>query len=193
MGNPPQPAPEAVVTVAEGYAAGKLIVYPRPEEIGVPVRKDEFDILCEGGISESAASRDKYVAVCIAGIAGLAGILAVTDLIAALTSNNKRSFSFWLLVLFVMAVGGLYWGVYPRAATEAYCRELTLLSAESSFAEALSRTDKNPSINGNDKNGDQLAGRYHVGCNHRRHRHHTIRVSRLPDQDIHLSLLDCRS
>jgi len=35
---------------SRGYNAGGLVAFPRPDDIVVPLRREEFDILCEGGV-----------------------------------------------------------------------------------------------------------------------------------------------
>ncbi|PYV76228.1 MAG: hypothetical protein DMG96_14740 [Acidobacteria bacterium] len=44
-----------------GYNAGGLVAYPLPDEIVVPLRREELDTLCEGGVSEERANRDLYI------------------------------------------------------------------------------------------------------------------------------------
>jgi hypothetical protein len=99
-----------------GYSAGgSLVSYPRPDEIVVPLRRDEFDTLCEGGISEEKASRDLYIGIGSGAFAGLVGVLATTDWDTAWKPEHRGWFFCSLLVLCVMvaasAVGASIHGV----------------------------------------------------------------------------------
>ena len=60
-------------------AGGGLVVQSLPDEIGIPVRRYQFDILCEGGIGEAKAGRDVNIGVCAASFAGLVGVLVAID------------------------------------------------------------------------------------------------------------------
>jgi len=61
------------------YQVGSVVTNPRPNDFGFPIRKDEFEILCEGEVSEARAGRDLYIGSCVGGVVGLVGVLATTD------------------------------------------------------------------------------------------------------------------
>jgi hypothetical protein len=89
-----------------GYSAGgSLVSYPRPDEIVVPLRRDEFDTLCEGGVSDEKASRDLYIGIGSGAVAGLVGVLATTDWDAAWKPGHRGWLFLSLLVLCVMVAG----------------------------------------------------------------------------------------
>lgn len=91
-----------------GYSAGgSLFAFPRPDEVVVSLRREEFDILCEGGVSEEKASRDLYIGVGSGAFAGLIGVLATTDWDATWKPGHRGLFFFSLLVLCVMVAGSL--------------------------------------------------------------------------------------
>src|SRR5579863_9516486 len=91
-----------------GYSAGgSLVSYPRPDEIVVPLRRDEFDTLCEGGVSEEKASRDLYIGIGSGAIAGLVGVLATTDWDAAWKPGHRGWLFSSLLALCVMITGSV--------------------------------------------------------------------------------------
>jgi hypothetical protein len=91
-----------------GYSAGgSLVSYPRPDEIVVPLRRDEFDTLCEGGVSEEKASRDLYVGIGAGALAGLVGVLATTDWGTAWQPGHRGWVFSSLLVLCVMVAGSV--------------------------------------------------------------------------------------
>jgi hypothetical protein len=77
MGDPPP----AIANAPTGYQAGAgMIVSKLPDEIGIPLRRDEFDILREGAISEARASRDLCLGFFFGALVGIIGILATTEL-----------------------------------------------------------------------------------------------------------------
>ena len=89
----------------KGYNAGALVVYPRPDEVAVPLRRDEFDTLCEGGISEARASRDLCLGIFFGAFAGLAGVLATTEWTTIWAPERRGGFLFWVAILFLMVAG----------------------------------------------------------------------------------------
>src|SRR5580704_17057238 len=92
--------------VGRGFmAGGGLVAYPRPDEIVVPLRQEEFDILCEGSVSEDKASRDLFFGIGCGAVAGLVGVLATTDWDTTWKPGHRGWFFFFLLVLCVMVVG----------------------------------------------------------------------------------------
>jgi hypothetical protein len=98
--------PQAVQAEPGTYQAGAgLVVAKLPDEIGVPVRRDQFDILCEGGIAEARASRDLCLGTLFGTLAGLAGVVATADWSTVLTPDHRFRFLFSMLLLTVMASG----------------------------------------------------------------------------------------
>jgi len=89
-----------------GYSAGgSLVAFPRPDEVVVSLRREEFDILCEGGVSEEKASRDLYIGIGCGALVGLAGVLATTDWDSTWKPGHRGLFFLFLLVLCVMVAG----------------------------------------------------------------------------------------
>jgi len=90
-------------------AGGSLVAFPRPDEIVVPLRRDEFDILCEGGANGEKASRDLCVGIGATAAVGLVGVLATIDWKNVWQPGNRGWFIFFLL-LFSMATTGSFVG-----------------------------------------------------------------------------------
>ena len=104
MNGPLVPQPEQAPQ-ASYKAGGALVVQPLPDEIGVPVRRDQFDILCEGGIGEARASRDLCLGIFFGALAGLAGVLATTEWSTIWAPERRGGFLFWVAILFLMTAG----------------------------------------------------------------------------------------
>jgi len=90
---------------SRGYNAGGLVAYPRPDEIVVPLRREEFDTLCEGGVSDEKSSRDLYIGGCFASLAGLIGVLVTTDWASTWTPERRWFFLGPFLALCMMSAG----------------------------------------------------------------------------------------
>jgi hypothetical protein len=103
MSDPTQP-PEEETTSVQGYESGRLITFPLPDEVAVPLRKDQFDTLCEGGVADARASRDLYLGFFFGALVGLVGILATTD-DTVWNPERRGGFLFWLLFLVVIVSG----------------------------------------------------------------------------------------
>jgi hypothetical protein len=93
---------------------GGLVVYKLADEVGVPVRRDQFDILCEGGIAEARASRDLCWGIFFGAVVGIIGILATTEWDSVWKPERRGSFIFWVASLLIMASGSgvgvvIYW------------------------------------------------------------------------------------
>jgi hypothetical protein len=102
MGDVPQAIPEAPGTYQAG---GGMIVSKLPDEPGVPVRRDQFDILCEGGVAEARASRDVCLGILGAALAGIIGVLATTEWDSVWKPDRRWPFIFWVVVLLIMVSG----------------------------------------------------------------------------------------
>jgi len=87
---------------SRGYNAGGLVAFPRPDEIVVPLRREEFDILCEGGVGEEKSSRDVYIGGFFGAGAGLVAFLAATDWVATWQPERRWWFLIPFLVLCIM-------------------------------------------------------------------------------------------
>lgn len=77
-GGPPI-TPQGPAPTAGNYKASTLVVSPRPDELGFPLREDEFQILCEGEVSDARAGRDLCFGAFLGAAVGLAGVLASVD------------------------------------------------------------------------------------------------------------------
>jgi hypothetical protein len=88
------------------YQAGAgLIVAKLPDEVGVPVRRDQFEILCEGGIAESRASRDLCLGLLFGTVVGILGVMATADWNTVMAADHRSWFLLSMIVLIVMASG----------------------------------------------------------------------------------------
>lgn len=113
---------ETGATPAKGYQAGLVVTYPLPDEVAVPLRKDQFEILCEGGVGEARASRDLCLGVFLGSIVGLFGILATTD-DTVWKPERRGRFLFWLAFLFLIVSGSavgtcIHWVRLRRTSTD---------------------------------------------------------------------------
>jgi hypothetical protein len=73
------------------YQAGAgLIVAKLPDEVGVPVRRDQFEILCEGGIAEARASRDLCLGILFGTMAGILGVMAQSCCLQMMKMNSLK-------------------------------------------------------------------------------------------------------
>jgi hypothetical protein len=89
----------------QGYNASSLVVPPRPDEFGFPLREDEFRTLCDGEINEARAGRDLYIGSCIGALVGLAGVVATTDWDTTWQPGRRGWFLVSLVVLLSASVG----------------------------------------------------------------------------------------
>lgn len=92
---------------AEGYHASSVIVPPRPDEYGFPLREDEFQTLCEGEINEARAGRDLYVGSGVGALVGLVGVLATTDWDTTWKPGRRGWFLSCLVILFSAVIGSV--------------------------------------------------------------------------------------
>jgi hypothetical protein len=98
--------PPAIANAPVGYQAGAgMIVSKLPDEIGVPLRRDEFDILREGGISEARASRDLCLGIFFGALVGIIGVIATIEWESVWKPERRGTFIFWVGALVVLASG----------------------------------------------------------------------------------------
>jgi hypothetical protein len=128
-------------------------VQPLPDEIGVPVRRYQFDILCEGGIGEAKASRDVNIGVCAAAFAGLVGVLVAIDWDMVIASGHatKTILSLVSIVLLLLMVAASATGICiyearrkRTLADSPYARERTRLLKLYEAQEAAAVPIQNP-------------------------------------------------
>ncbi len=102
-------------------AGGGLMVSKLPDEVGVPVRRDQFEVLCEGGIAEARASRDLCLGIFVGVVAGLAGVFATIEWDSIWAPGRRGWFAFSVAILLVMAsgsgVGALIYEIRRRTTT----------------------------------------------------------------------------
>jgi hypothetical protein len=103
MSGPAQPLPPKTA----GYEAGSLIVQPRPNEFPFPMRESEFQILCEGEISEARAARDLYIGICIGAVVGLVSVFATTDWSTIWQPERRWPFCVFVVILFMLFAGSV--------------------------------------------------------------------------------------
>jgi hypothetical protein len=98
--------PQVVQAQPGTYQAGAgLVVSKLPDELAVPLRRDEFQTLCEGGISESRASRDLCLGILFGTLAGILGVLATADWATVLAPQHRFWFVLSVIVLIAMESG----------------------------------------------------------------------------------------
>jgi hypothetical protein len=105
---------------ARGYNAGGMVAFPRPDEVVVPLRREEFDILREGAPSSEKASRDLYIGIGVTAVVGLVGLLATLDWDNALQSGHRT----WIIPSLILLVASA--GAFVGAAIYHYRLKKTL-------------------------------------------------------------------
>jgi hypothetical protein len=95
----------------EGYrAGGALIVSKLPDEVGVPLRLDQFEILCEGEVADARASRDLCLGILFGAVVGIVGIVATVEWSTVLTPEHRFWFLLSMGVLVIMVAGSAVGG-----------------------------------------------------------------------------------
>ena len=94
-----------------GYnAGGSMVGYPRPDEVVVPLRRDEFDTLCDGAVGEERANRDLYIGGAIGSFIGLVGVLvaAAADW-DGISKSHLQAWTFLIasVILIVLTTGSV--------------------------------------------------------------------------------------
>jgi hypothetical protein len=115
--------PLATTPPVKGYQAGVVVARPLPDEMAVPLRKDQFDILCEGGIGEARASRDLCIGVFFGTLAGLVGVVATADWDTVWKPERRWLFLLPVLVLCMGVAGSavgacIHWVRLSRADSD---------------------------------------------------------------------------
>jgi hypothetical protein len=98
MGDAPQP--NAVIPA--GYQATSIVVVPRPNEVGYALPRDEFDILCEGGMGEAASGRSLCVGCFVGALVGFIGVLATADWDNVWKPGRRGAFLTFLAALLII-------------------------------------------------------------------------------------------
>jgi hypothetical protein len=125
---PGQPSPHQAT-----FEASSLVVPRRPDEVGIVLREDEFQILCDGEINQDRAGRDLCLGLLASAVIGLAGLAATIDWDAAL-HHGRWGPLVWMFVLGMVAAasGGaaiVYQIRYHRSRTNSpYARLKNRLS-----------------------------------------------------------------
>jgi len=88
-----------------GYNLGGMVAFQRPDEIVVPLRRDEFEVLCEGEASSEKSNRDLSAGIGMTGLVGLVGVLATADWNSSLLPGHRAWFLLFLIALSVITVG----------------------------------------------------------------------------------------
>jgi hypothetical protein len=75
-----------------------MVVPPQPDEPVFPLRREQFDLLCEGEVSEQRTVRDVCLATFGSAMVGLIGLLATVDWDSAVRQGRMRPF-IWTAIL----------------------------------------------------------------------------------------------
>lgn len=124
MSDPNQPSGTAQSFAPVG---GTMVVPPQPDEPVFPLRREQFDLLCEGEVTEQRSVRDVCVATFTSGFVGFLGLLATIDWDSAITQRRKGPFV-WSVILavivFASAVTGLVaqWRLTRTGTSSGYSR-----------------------------------------------------------------------
>lgn len=98
MSTPDQPASRGKPTFAP--VGGTMVIPSQPDEPVFPLRGEQFDLLCEGEVSEQRTVRDICIAVLASSAVGLVGLLATIDWGSVVREGRKAPF-IWTLILAV--------------------------------------------------------------------------------------------
>jgi hypothetical protein len=88
---------------------GTMVIPPQPDEAAYPLRREQFDLLCEGEISEERTVRDICIAVFVSAFVGLIGLLATVDWNTAIREGRRAPF-IWTASLAVAVFASLVSG-----------------------------------------------------------------------------------
>lgn len=89
------------------FQASSLVVPPRPNEFGFPLREDEFQILRDGAVGDDRASRDLCIGFLVGAVVGLVGVLATVDWGTIWQPEKRGPFLFWAAaLLLIIAASG---------------------------------------------------------------------------------------
>jgi hypothetical protein len=99
MSQPSQPTGAVLSSYAP--VGGTMIVPPQPDELVFPLRREQFDLLCEGEVSEQRTLRDICIATCASAAVGLMGLLATIDWDFTVRQGRKGPF-IWTSILAVI-------------------------------------------------------------------------------------------
>ena len=96
--SPEEPArePEARAQGPRLDAGGRIVILSQPEELGYPIRREEFEILCEGEVH----AKDKEWRNILIGITATAG-LALLEQIATTEWGRALELKKWLVFMAV--------------------------------------------------------------------------------------------
>lgn len=144
MSDPVVPQTEQANKQASYKAGGGLVVQPLPDEIGVPLRKDDFLTLCGGEISEARARRDVCIGIGCTAMVGFFGVLAAIDWDTIWKSGHFKIFVLVLLLILLLvgtsgaAVGALIHNSHLKRTltTSPYSRVMARLLKEYDAKEA---------------------------------------------------------
>jgi hypothetical protein len=84
------------------FQASSLVVPPRPNEFGFPLREDEFQILREGAVGDDRAYRDLCTGFLVGAVVGLIGVLATVDWGTIWQPEKRGPFLFWVALLLLI-------------------------------------------------------------------------------------------
>lgn len=83
---------------------GSSVINRLEDEKLVPLKKVEFQVLLEGDISNTRASRDLCLGFFLSGVVGLIGLVATIDWDEVFT-HDKKAPAFWVLAICVVVAG----------------------------------------------------------------------------------------
>jgi hypothetical protein len=90
MSTPNQPAGATQGTFQ--IVGGTMVVPPQPDEPVFPLRREQFQTLCEGEMSEGRSIRDACVGAFVTGAVGIAGLYFTIDWDSAISHGRKAPF-----------------------------------------------------------------------------------------------------
>lgn len=111
MSTPDRPANSAKPTFAP--VGGMMVIPSQPDEPVFPLRREQFDLLCEGEVSEQRTLRDVCVAVLASSAVGLVGLLATVDWGSAEREARRGPF-IWTVILAVAVFAAFVTGAIAQ-------------------------------------------------------------------------------
>jgi hypothetical protein len=90
----------------DGYHASSLVVAPLPDEMGFPLREDQFQTLCDGSSSDAKSGIYLCIGLFASAVVGVFSLFENADW-ASFWANKRGMLLIYFAVLLVIAAGSL--------------------------------------------------------------------------------------
>jgi hypothetical protein len=96
--------PVTQTPTTDGYHASSLVVAPRPDEMGFPLREDEFRTLCDGSSSDAKSGMYFCIGLLTSAVVGVISLFENADW-ASFWANKRGMLLTYFAVELVIAAG----------------------------------------------------------------------------------------